>query len=774
MARRVQRGQPQIGVRRKVARALQRVRSALRPAEDSSGDSSGALAPAPAPACRVVLVLFNTLAREGRFWGNMQLSLVSGEIKRLGIDNDLMVLLMRPGESARNRRTVEEFVEQMNRWRPAHIVLWANWLPWLPDRLRRECGARVMTLDRADPGDVAEQLADMDPHASTVATVAGARTPAEAARILEQPGPLGHFAPNFDYQFVGVDEPLTQTLAFVSLLSCPFDASIDANPRYADVDLPPESSRFGCSYCNAAREQLVMDDAGKERNLAHQIRYLQQHLPDLEEIAVPFPEDYLLPLAAVLRRADEHGIRPVVISGQFNSVSLAGRGDDLDQLLTAAEDAGFEFHVNVVGLESFDEDDLELYNRGDLGAVKDALAVMRRLRLEHDPARFMPATVGSLILFHPWQTVEGLRRNIDAMRREGLEGIFTSINVNDMRFHPGVPMYHLAKRDGLLTPVDTSEVQEVPLGGYFAEEPWRFANLRTEAIHRLFVHLDGRTQQRLGLLDACVRAVEDEPDGEIVPRRVSLALDRMAGQVARDALPAAGPHALLRVGSSTNVGYERDLWGGCRYSDALSDALLQAERLECQADGRVTIAGPEPTMLDWLPELIVELKRRGAGEVELLTYGRMLAYPRYLAQLVAAGTDLVTVLLHAPAATQHDEAVRVPGAFDQALTGLRQVARLGSGGARIRAAITPVIGPECEGQLPRLLSLARDIGVSELRLAVPLANLPLDRVDGVAAECEELVFDARRDGVEAGYDPELSLVWLPAAGDGSGARGPAV
>jgi len=710
-----------------------------------------------------VLALFNTLARVGRFWGNMQLSLVSGEILQLGIDNDLLVLLMRPGEPERNRRTVEEFVERMNRWQPAHIVLWANWLPWLPDRLRRECGARVMTLDRADPGDVADALRDMDPHASTVATIAGARTPTEAARVLRQPGPLGHFAPNFDYQFLGVDEPLTQTLAFVSLLSCPFDAPIGSNPRYADVDLPPETSRYGCSYCNAAREQLSMDDAAKERTLAHQIRYLQQHLPDLEEIAVPFPEDYLRPLAAVLGRAAEHGIRPIVLSGQFNSVSLAGRGDDLGRLLAAADEAGFEFHVNVVGLESFDEADLELYNRGDPGAVRDALDVIRRLRREHDPGRFMPATVGSLILFHPWQSVEGLRRNLDAMRREGIEGIFASININDVRFHPGVPMYHLARRDGLLSSVDPADVQEVPLGGYFAEEPWRFADPRAEAVHRLFVHLDGRTQQRLGLLEACVRAVEE--GHRVDPQRVAEALDRLAEQVARDAIPARGPHAVLRIGSRSNVGVERDLWAGGQYGDELARALEQADSIDAHAEGRVTIAGPEPTMLDWLAELIADLKRRGVGAVEVLTYGRMLAYPKYVAQLAAAGTDLVTILLHAPRAAEHDGAVRVPGAFEQAIGGLEQVSRLGRSGTDIQAAIAPVIGPENEGRLAPMASLARSVGASELRLVAPLCNLPLDRVDERAAECDELVAVARQAGLTAGYDTDLSLVWLPTGGE---------
>ena len=705
-----------------------------------------------APGGRVVLALFNTLAREGHFWGNMQLSLVAGDLRRMGIDNDLLVLLMRPGEAERNAETVEEFVELMRRWRPAHVVLWANWLPWLPDRLREECGARVMTLDPANPGDVAEGLRQMDPHASTVATIAGASTAREAARVLEKHDPITSFTPSFDYRFLGADHPVPQTLAFVSLLACPYDDPIADNPCFDGLDLPDDTSTQGCSYCNAARPHEPLDDAEKERQLSHQIRYLQRHLPDLAEIAVPFPEDYLVPLAAVMRRAEEYGIQPAVLSGQFNAISLVDRESDLDALLTGAEQTGFEFHANVVGLESFLDSDLRLYNRGDAATVRRALDVLRSVSARH--GSFMPSTVGSLILFHPWQTMAGLRANVEAMRREGIAGLFGSLNINDIRFHSGVPLYHLARKDGLLAPVDSGEVQEVPLGGYFAESPWRFSDPDVEAVHRLFAHLDERAPQRLDLLEACVRTVEEgrAPD----PAAVAGALDILAAQVARGAIPASGPRAVLHVSARSNTGHLRDLWSGQRFGESLEEALAAARRIDSIMDARVTIAGPEPTLLPWLPDLVAGIKGLGAAEVELLTYGRMLAYPQFVARLAAAGTDRVTVLLHAHTPGEHDAAVRVPGAFDQAITGLRQLARLGS----VRTGLAPVVGPENEGRLEGMVGLASDLGASELRLLVQLGNLPLDRVESVAAEADGVVQIAHRSGLAAGYDAELSLMWV--------------
>ncbi len=715
------------------------------------------------PEGRVVCVLFNTLAHESRFWGNMQLSLVSGDMKRMGIDNDLIVLLMRPGEADRNLETVEEFVALMGRWAPSDILLWANWLPWLPDRLRREAGARVMTLDPANPGDVADALRDMDPHASSVATIAGARTPREAARILESSDPIAQFTPNFDYQFVGTNGAVDQTLAFVSLLACPFVPPIADNPRYAGVDLPEGTSDRGCAYCNAARRGEPMADGEKQRQLGHQIRYLQQHLPALEEIAVPFPEDYLVPLERVLRDAPALGIEPITLSGQFNSDSLVSAGAQLGALLDTAARRGFEFHVNVVGLESFCDEDLRLYNRGDAGVVEGAIQVLRDLRRDHDPGVFMPATVASLILFHPWQTLARLRESLDGLVEQGIEQMFETVNLNDVRFHPGVPLYHLARRDGLLGPADAVEVQDVPLGGYFAEEPWRFAHDDTASVHALYTRLHMGTSQRISLLEACVRSVEHDEGAE--PDRVWAGLDRLAVRVATEVVPGTVPHRILRVGAASNVRHRRDLWRGWRFTEGLTEALAEAREFEHLHDGRVTVAGPEPTLLPWLPDLTARLAGWGA-RVELLTHGRMLTYPRYGARLLAAGVSQVSVLLHSHRAEVHDEAVRVAGAFQQATTGLGQLARLGRASGT-RTALVAVLGPENRGELAGMVDLAVQLGASELRLAAPLANLDLGRLDATGAEADEVLSSARAAGLGAGYDPHLSLHWV--GGDESSA-----
>ncbi len=714
----------------------------------------------------VVLVLFSTHARDGHFWGNMQVSLLAGEMSRLGVHNEIVVLLMRPGDEVRNRETVDEFLELMERRRPATVVFWAVWLPWLPDRVREVSGARVMSLDPAQPGDLPEALRGMNPHGSVLAAAAGAVTEREAARVLEPADPIAKFAPSFDYRVLGNDEPVHQRLAFVSLLSCPFGAPMDDNPLFAGLELGPEVSRRGCSYCNAARDYEPLSDDEKRRQLAHQLAYLQSSLPELEEIAVPFPEDYLGPLADVLERHGEHGIRPIALSGQFNSDSLGQYEGELDRLLTVAAARGFSFHVNVVGLESFDEGDLRRYNRGGVEHVQRALDVLRRLRERHDPSSFMPRTVGSLILFHPWQTLEGLRRNLDAMLAADLGSLFWRVNVNDVRFHPGVALYHLAERDGLLGDPSDASVQDVPLGGYFTEYPWIFRHRSTARVHQLFTHLQNRTNERVALLDGCVRLLELRPDTDLTAHDLEASLDRLSALSTGEPIPAERPVRLVALAGASNVGYPRDLFAGMPRANTAAELERRVGEGEGDlAQARVTLTGAEPTLRSDLFERIRQVRELGPHEVEVMTYGRQLVYPRYVARLLATRAR-VSVLLHHADAEVHDRAVRVPGAFQQTIGGLHQLSvlrrRIREGGGHVpQAGLAVVVGPENAGHLEAFVPLARRLAVAELQFLLPLANLELDRIDPVIREVRTTLDAARAAGLTAGIRREFGPGWVP-------------
>jgi hypothetical protein len=314
-----------------------------------------------------------------------------------------------------------------------------------------------------------------------------------------------------------------------------------------------------------------------------------------------------------------------------------------------------------------------------------------------------------------------------------------------MRFHRGVALYHLAGRDGLLLPVEERPVQEVPLGGYFAESPWTFRSAEVGAVRRLFNVLANHTDDRIGLLEACVRHVEEHGDACPDPSEALREIDRIVDRITEWPLPRSGSRTILGIGASTNVGHPRDLWNGRTFTEDMDEALRHLDGLRIDGHTRLTIGGPD---------LVARARARGPAEVEVLTNGRMLAYPWFLARLAAAGADLVTVLLHHPVADGHDAAVRVPGAFEQMTGGIRAYARLGR-----RAAVMAVAGPENRGRLVEMAHLASALGAREFRVAVPLGSLDLGCLGATLDEITAAAREASSLGLAAGFDREMSLGW---------------
>ncbi len=86
----------------------------------------------------------------------------------------------------------------------------------------------------------------------------------------------------------------------------------------------------------------------------------------------------------------------------------------------------------------------------------------------------------------------------------------------------------------------------------------------------------------------------------------------------------------------------------------------------------VVFTGGEPTLRPDLPELVAYAEQKGliAG---LNTNGRRLSDRRYVAQLVEAGLDHVQVTLESHQAAIHDQMVRLHGAWNQTVSGIRNV-----------------------------------------------------------------------------------------------------
>ena len=83
-----------------------------------------------------------------------------------------------------------------------------------------------------------------------------------------------------------------------------------------------------------------------------------------------------------------------------------------------------------------------------------------------------------------------------------------------------------------------------------------------------------------------------------------------------------------------------------------------------------TLLGGEPSVFKHLPEVIRYSQHQGLAPW-IVTNGVRTADPKYLAEIVAAGLKGGCISLHGHSAEQHDEATRIAGSFDKAMSAVR-------------------------------------------------------------------------------------------------------
>ncbi len=146
-----------------------------------------------------------------------------------------------------------------------------------------------------------------------------------------------------------------------------------------------------------------------------------------------------------------------------------------------------------------------------------------------------------------------------------------------------------------------------------------------------------------------------------------------------------------------------------RSEQDIGNDILQGRR---EGAERLILSGGEPTTHPKFISWIRFGKRAGYGWVQAITNGRMLSYPRFLAEAIRAGLDEITVSLHGHTASLHDQLVGVSGAFEQAVRGLRSA--LAS--KRLVVNVDIVVNAHNVDHLPEMLETFVGWGVREFDL----------------------------------------------------------
>lgn len=141
---------------------------------------------------------------------------------------------------------------------------------------------------------------------------------------------------------------------------------------------------------------------------------------------------------------------------------------------------------------------------------------------------------------------------------------------------------------------------------------------------------------------------------------------------------------------------------------------VRREILDGRARGaqRLILSGGEATTHPAFLDFVVAGKKAGYRWVQCVSNGRMFAYPKFVARAIHAGLDEITFSMHGHNADLHDRLVGVPGAFEQASRGIRNVLR----SARIVANIDVVINAINVRHLPEMLETFVGWGVREFDL----------------------------------------------------------
>ena len=177
--------------------------------------------------------------------------------------------------------------------------------------------------------------------------------------------------------------------------------------------------------------------------------------------------------------------------------------------------------------------------------------------------------------------------------------------------------------------------------------------------------------------------------------------------------------ALVRTGYGCN--------SACRFCDQgdwrstrgdRTDAEVRASIQEAAvASTALVFAGGEVTLRSELPAWVAHARELGASPIVLQTNGRMLAYPKLVKSLVAAGVGVFAVALHGHTAPLHDWLTRTPGSYDQALKGMENVRRAGA-----TLLVNTVITRSNFRHLPAMVNMLPRLGVSGIRFLWPRAE----------------------------------------------------
>ncbi|MFO0658210.1 MAG: radical SAM protein [Polyangiaceae bacterium] len=454
-------------------------------------------------------------------------------------------------------------------------------------------------------------------------------------------------------------------IVVASNTGCAYRNAPNRTGVFDDVEMPAQVKTLGCTFCDVMPYEKMTEDEAIAL-IVKQVETALRERPEVSEIAVK--DDYALRFLLALGDA----LKPLGVENK--RILLSARADYLLQFRAEIEEglagrfpAALGFYL--IGFENFSQAELERFNKGMSASQIERVLVLMREWAERFPKRFTLSPTGGFILFTPWTTLEDLRINANAIRQLGFAEFRGKALLSQLRLYPNLPLYWLAKRDGLLIDrFERDDMSDAFRRGYESDHPWRFRDPKVESVHR-------RLLDASSMSDADMFGVFED------------ALDEVAG-VAKGKRDRANrmvraPRDEARRGPSTHqIALNRECNQACAFCyargvDTLSDRQRAARAIQAvhaaakQGVRTLIVGGAEPTREWYLADLIRMARDLGIEEVVIETNATSLADPAVIAELVGAGLTGALVAYNAIDPATSDAITRDRGGHARTEAGLR-------------------------------------------------------------------------------------------------------
>jgi hypothetical protein len=458
------------------------------------------------------------------------------------------------------------------------VVVWRVWSEAIVDALRAAAGeARLIRLASiaAALDDRFDAIVDEE---ALLAMVSGTAPPPARRgplrpRDLRALDVLGAASPT-----PSLDAGARPTISGPAV-GCPFLLDARKNPRFSGLALDERVQTRGCTFCldNLGTYAMPSEHDVLAAWLG-QLRAIRAARPDTREVLLvdERPHPFLPALfAAIVDEPALHGFTLLVKSRVDWLLEFA---EPFTRAIELAARSGSVLDLYLVGFESFDAAQLELFNKGV--TVEDnlrAIALMRALGARY-PASFAfdRHRAHGIVLFTPWTTPASLLENARVMREVRFHELRSEAIRTRLRLYARTPLHALAAAEGLLVEAfGEGRPDRAAEQGYDASVPWRFGDARVEAI---FQAATGLATRHRDLCDA---------DALELATRLVLAHEALADAPACAFAPLVA--AVSAHGPSASLDVARV------HADAAFAALAAAGRA---SEGRVIDATDAPALVE--------------------------------------------------------------------------------------------------------------------------------------------------------------------------------